>query len=182
MSRKPKVPEHLTKYRELFDEHMKFVDKEAQILTSGHLIIETALDNVLDLIFFHTEHIRKARLSFSQKMQLARAIALRKNNLQPWTLIASINAVRNEIAHSLASEKRTQKMEQLRRLYFNDASKEFKDKLKDADNEVVAYFACLECVAFLGTLEHDTRALREHIDTLDAVLNPELERVKPPSA
>ncbi len=182
MGNSPKVPDHLVKYKELFDEHMKFVDKLAQIVTSGHLIIESALDNVLDLIFFHTEHVREARLSFNQKTQLARALALRKNKLEPWTLISSINAVRNEISHNLAGEKRTKRMDQLRRLYLGGAEEKLRKHLKDADNEVIAYFACLECVGFLGTLEHDTRALREHMDALDAVLNPEAERVQPPSA
>jgi len=182
MSKLPKVPDHLKKYQKLFDEHMKFVDKAAQIVTSGHLIIESALDNVLDLIFFHTEHVREARLSFSQKMQLVRALALRKNKLQPWTLISSVNAVRNEISHNLAGEKRTKKMDQLRRIFVAGTNEKLQGRLENADDEVIAYFACLECVGFLGTLEQDTRALRDHMDRLDAVLNPTAERERPLSA
>jgi hypothetical protein len=167
MKKESKIPEHLVKYQMLFDEHVKFVDKTVQIATSGHLIIENALDNVLDLIFFHTEHVRSARLSFSQKLQLARAIALRKNHLAPWTLIASINAVRNEIAHNLGGQKRTEKIQQLRRLYLSGASQKLREQLNNAADETIIYFACIECAAFLGTLEHDTRALRGYIDALD---------------
>jgi len=47
MGKAPKVPDHLVKYKTLFDEHMKFVDKFAQIVLSGHLIIENALDNII---------------------------------------------------------------------------------------------------------------------------------------
>jgi len=181
MSESPKVPEHLVKYQKLFDEHLKFVDKFGQAVLNGHLIIESALDNILDLIFFHTEHVRDARLGFNQKVQLARAIALRKNKLAPWTLILSVNAVRNEISHNLEGEKRTKKAEQLRRLYLNGISENKRERFKDAGDEVIAYFACLECVGFLGTLEHDTRALRGHVDALDAMLNPEAERIRPKS-
>ena len=31
----------------------------------------------------------------------------------------------------------------------------------------------------LGTFEHDVVKLREYVDSLDAVLNPNLERVRP---
>lgn len=182
MSKTPKIPEHLVKYKMLFDEHMKFVDKFAQTILSGHLIIESALDNVLDLIFFHTEHVRTARLGFNQKVELARAIALRKNKLSPWNLISSINAVRNEISHNLEGEKRTRKADQLRRLYLAGITEEKRARLVGAENEVIAYLACIECVGFLGTLEYDTQALRDHVDTLDAMLNPDAERVRPKSA
>lgn len=178
MSNEANVPDHLQKYKELFDEHMKFVDKPAQIIMSGHLIIENALDNIIDLLLFHPEYLRTARLTFYQKLQIARGLALRKNNLTPWGLISAINEVRNAIAHNLTGNKRTRNFAQLRRIYLADSKSEFQERLKDAEDDVIGYFACLEAVGFLGTLEHDLKALRGYIDGIDAVMQ-EVKKAQP---
>jgi hypothetical protein len=93
-------------YLEQFSAYMGDVDELAQVILKGHLIIEGVLDNILELVFFHPEHLANARLSFNQKVNLARAYCLRKNQLSMWRLVTMINTIRNQIAHSLHHPKR----------------------------------------------------------------------------
>jgi hypothetical protein len=172
-----KAPRHLDKYSELFEEHLAMIDRLQVIVLNGHLIVESAIDNIIALMLFHPEHIQKARLEFSQKVQLARGYALRKNKDGIWGLILTIGEVRNEAAHNLTEARQNEKMAQLRRLYFREAP-EMEKLHEGASDEEIAYYACGFCTGFLGTLEHDTKSLRRLIDGLDAVLNPEERRVQ----
>jgi hypothetical protein len=172
------VPPHLDKYTKLFEEHLATLDRLQVIVLNGHLIVESAIDNIIALMLFHPEHIHKARLEFSQKVQLVRGYALRKNKNGIWALILTIGEVRNEVAHNLTEARQNDKMAQLRRLYFREAP-EMVELHKDSSDEEIAYCACGLCAGFLGTLEHDSKSLRRLIDGLDAVLNPEERRVQP---
>jgi hypothetical protein len=167
---------HLDKYRAEYEKHLGEVDEVALHILKGHLIIESVLDNLLAQIFFYPKYIR---LSFTQKAQLARAYALRKNEFPIWNFLTAINEMRNAIAHSLSGERRARKMEQVRRLYFTEMGKEFAASRHGYPDHLIVVMACSLCTGFLGTLEDDTKSLRRHIDTLDAVLNPGLERVQP---
>ena len=168
---------HLEKYQREFEKHLGFVDQLGQVILKGHLIIESALANIINLILFHPEHIRDAQLGFKSKVQLARGLALRKNKVSIWNLVLSINAVRNEVAHNLLGETRSKKLDQLRRLYLAELPPELRENQKAARDHVIAMSACVMCIGFLGTLEHDTKRLREYIDGLDALLNPGAARV-----
>jgi hypothetical protein len=168
---------HLDKYRAEYEKHLGEVDEVALHVLKGHLIIESVLDNLLAQIFFYPKYIR---LGFAQKAQIARAYALRKNEFPMWNLLTAINEMRNAVAHSLSGERRARKMEQLRRLYFAEMGEEFAAARQGYPDHVVVVMACTLCTGFVGTLEDDTKGLRRHIDTLDAVLNPGQDRVRPP--
>jgi hypothetical protein len=172
------APAHLDKYSKLFEERLATVDQLQAIVLNGHLIVERAIDNIIALMLFHPEHIQKTRLEFSQKVQLARGYALRKNTNGIWALILTIGEVRNEVAHNLTEARQTKKMAELRRLYFREAP-EREELLKEASDEEIAYYASVFCTGFLGTLEHDSRSLRRMIDEFDVVLNPGEKRVQP---
>jgi hypothetical protein len=181
---------HLNKYVELFNKEMAEVDPLQQVVLKGHLIIESAIDNILSIIFFHPEHIfRTARLGFAQKVAVARAAGLRKDKNSMWTLIMSVNEVRNEVAHNLAGEKRTAKMAQLRRLFLTEATDEFRKEfakngidLDMADDTIIVLYSCSLCTGFLGTYEDDVKYLRRLIDTFDVIANPDQVRVTVKSA
>ena len=171
---------HLNKYVEMFEKHISEIDPLQLTILNGHLIIESALDNILSTIFFHPEHIEEAELEFNQKVHVARSYALRKNKEPVWNLILVINAVRNEIAHNLGEGmKREKKMARLRRLYLAHVSAEDAKKREDAADYVIAALACVSCIGFLGMFEDDMRGLRGHIDALDAGMNPNEQRITP---
>ncbi len=182
-------PPHLDKYLKLFRQQMSEVDRLQQVILKGHLIIESALDNIITIIFHHPEYIFKGRFGFIHKVNIARAYGLRKNENSMWNLILSVNETRNEIAHNLAGEKRTNKMAQLRRMYLAEATDEFRaavaengKSLDEAEDETIAMFACSLCTGFLGAFEYDIGALRAMIDGIDATMNPDRERVPVKSA
>lgn len=95
---------------ERFQKEMSSVDELLHVLLKGHLLLEEALENILNLSVFHREHLDDARLSFAQKSQIARSFCLRKNKFGEWDLIAAINALRNDFAHNLNSPGRDRKL------------------------------------------------------------------------
>lgn len=180
-----KKASHLDKYAALFHEKMGQIDPLLQAVLTGHLIIETALDNILTIVFFHPEHVfKEARLGFSQKVQVVRAYGLRKDDNSIWDLVLAVNSVRNEIAHNLAGEKRDARLQQLRSLFMAEASGEMQTalevewkRLKDVPDQVIVVWACSLCTGFLGEFEADVSSLRNIIDALDDNINPDRERV-----
>ncbi len=112
------------------------VDPLLQAVLTGPLIIETTLDNILTLVFFHPEHVfKEARLGLSQKVHVVRAYGLRKDDNSIWDLILAVNSVRNEIAHNLAGEKRNARLQQLRSLFMAEASGEMQAALEEGVEE-----------------------------------------------
>jgi hypothetical protein len=164
------VTKHLDKYSEQFREHLREVDELAQTVLTGHLIIENALENVIALIFFHPEHLR---LNFERKVQVARAYALNKNKKTIWNLIMAVNETRNAIAHSLPGDRREKKMAQLRRMYFAEMEPDFAEVRENYPDHVIAVMACALCTGFLGTLEDDTKSLRNIINEMHAAIHSE---------
>lgn len=175
---------HLDKYVTLFREKMGQSDPLLQAVLTGHLIIETALDNILAVVLFHPEHVfQDARLSFSQKVHVVRAWGLRKNDNAIWELILAVNTLRNEIAHNLTGGKRHARLQRLRSLFMTEASGEMQamlerewGSLKDVPDPAVAAWACSLCTGFLGEFEADVSSLRDMIDALDESLNPDQPR------
>src|ERR1700694_1634976 len=106
------IPSHLQKYFDAFGDYVHKVDPLALVILKGHLIVESALDNILSVLFFYPEHLREARLGFVQKVHIVRAFALRKNKAPIWPIILAVNELRNEITHNLAGERRKKKTDQ----------------------------------------------------------------------
>lgn len=117
------MQEHIAGLLDNFGDQMDNVDEVAHVVLKGHLLIEEWLTHAINQHLFHPEHlIEEGRLSFIQKLTLARSLDLRRNNLGMWDLIAAVNSLRNDLAHSLNSPKRVKKMEALKRLYFRETS------------------------------------------------------------
>src|SRR5438034_57323 len=100
-----------------FEELFSTVDAIAQIVLKGHLLIEEALDRILGKFVFHSEYFESANLRFAQKIDLARSVSLDEHNNEMWELVKAINSLRNELSHSLKSEKRQKKTQRVIELY-----------------------------------------------------------------
>jgi hypothetical protein len=79
--------------------------------------------------------------------------------------------VRNELAHNLGGEKRTEKIDQLLRLFKAGATERMVRATEGKPTHYVVYAAIAECIGFLGTLEEDLTSLRHHIDALESALH-----------
>jgi hypothetical protein len=144
------------KYLNALNKEMERVDALAQTILKGHLIIEAALDNILAIILFHPEHLREARLTFNQKVHIARCYALRKNTNPVWNVILEINSLRNEIAHRLEGEKRRAKIARLREICRAEMDPAIDQVIDGATDEVVVTMSSAMCLGFLADFEHDT--------------------------
>lgn len=160
----------LNKYLDAFQKHLTEVDELSQIVLKGHLIIESALDNIIEIIFFHPEHILEKRFAFLQKVAVCRSLCLRRDRETTWDVIEAVNAVRNEVAHRLDRAKFKPKMDRLRELYRKEGYPAHVEG-EDVSDQAIVLYACSGCTGFLGTFEHDIKALRTYIDELDLVLN-----------
>jgi hypothetical protein len=132
-----------------FAHEMSTIDATVDLLLKGHLLIEEALAATIDLHIYEREHLAKARLSFSHKLHVARALALRKAACGEWELMLAINALRNEVAHQLRSAKREEKMASVRALYRREASglETLPETEADGDASIIVA-ACAHCCGF----------------------------------
>ena len=84
---------------EAFRKQLGHVDKFIQLVLNSHLEVEGHLDEFVDRIFFHPEHLEDARLSFPQKVHIARSYTTDSNNAAEWRVMLALHAMRNKIAH-----------------------------------------------------------------------------------
>jgi hypothetical protein len=130
---------------------------------------------VIEQHVFHRENITEAKLSFSQKIQVARSLCLRKNNLGEWNLISAINGLRNDLAHRLNSPDREKKLERVKVLYIQEAAGFGRiEAIKALKDHEIVFSACAHCAGFLATCAADLRHLRCIIHAMDRDMNPDL--------
>ena len=160
---------------ERFTSEMSTVDEMVHVLLKGHLLLEEALALIIDQHVFHRENLADARLSFAQKLNVARSLCLRKNNLGEWELVAAINGLRNDLAHRLNSPDRGKKLDKVKAVYFREAAEFGRIEVikAQADHEII-FAACAHCAGFLATCAEDLRHLRQTIYAMDRSMNSDL--------
>ena len=170
------MPKEMQYAAQRFREEMERVDELAHVLLKGHLLIEEALTRILEQYVFHREHLGEARLTFNQKMHLARSLCLRKCAFGEWDLIAAINSLRNELAHRLQSPEREKRFSRVKAIYLREIEQfgELVEVVKGQTDANVLMNSMAHCTGFLATFEADSKALRGMIHALDRNLNPEL--------
>lgn len=158
-----------------FSEEMGKVDEIVHTLLKGHLLIEEALSRIIDQFVFHREHVADARLGFATKLNLCRALCLRKNGLGEWDLIAALNSLRNVVAHQLNSPEREKRTVRVKELYFREAAEMASvENLKGFGDAEIVMLACGHCVGFLSNFEGDAHAFRRMVFDFDRASNAEL--------
>lgn len=144
------------------------------VILKGHLLLEESLTLILEQYVFHREHLNEARLSFNQKLLLARSLCLRKNKLGEWELLSAINSLRNELTHRLNSPEREKKVTRVKDLYFREAAGCGDiEQIKVKSDMVIIVYACAHCGGFLASFEGDSKAFRRWIHRTDRRLNPD---------
>jgi hypothetical protein len=152
------------KYVQQFKKHLEQVDAFTLVVLKSHLIMESAIDNVIRLIFFHPNIILDARMNFFQKVEIVRAYALREDEMSIWKLMHAIAELRNEVAHNLEPKKREPRIEKVRRLFYSEVSAEIAEAHRGAPDEMIVMVAASLCTGFLGAHENDLAGLRKMID------------------
>ena len=163
--------EQILKYQQKFTEHFQEVDGSAQIMLKGHLLVEEALEAIIGKFVFHPEFIEDASLRFPQKIDIARSMSLDEHNNEMWQLGIAINSLRNELAHSLKSDKRQRKTRTLIDLYVR-LLEDNTDRHKDDSEEVILMFAISFFLGFLCSFQNEVERFRSVVDEMDRIWNP----------
>jgi len=144
--------------RRRFREHLEQFDELAHMVLKGHLLIEEALNDYLRSFFVNSEFIEQGNLRFIQKVNVARATDEYLEE-DTWELVIAINALRNELAHSLDSPRLAPKVAQVRQIYLRCATRyegvENHDKLPDHELVGMAAALCVEEILQLESTVHD---------------------------
>ncbi|RYY82934.1 MAG: hypothetical protein EOO15_22225 [Chitinophagaceae bacterium] len=158
-----------------FNTEMSAIDEMVHVLLKGHLLLEEALAQLIDQLVFHQKFLSEAKLTFAQKVHIARSMCLRKADAGAWGILLAVNGLRNDLAHRLNSPEREKRVEKVKNLFFKDASdnERIKDIMAMRDHEIVMS-ACAHCAGFLTAATSDLRSLREIIFTMDRTMNPGL--------
>lgn len=78
-------------------------DAELTLLKS-HLLLEEVLTKIISNALKNPKHMHDARLTFSQKIKLARASGEASHAVWVWKALDLLNQARNELSHNLAIE------------------------------------------------------------------------------
>ncbi len=154
------------------EEHLRYVDESALVILKGHLVIEEALNEIIRTFVFHSEQLEGARISYAQKVALARSMSLDEHNNEMWQLVLAVNSLRNELAHALTSPKRVTKTKAL-----IDLHKKLRGSTTVADGSevpehVLLSFAVTYALGFLSGFIEEVRRFRSMLDGMDKFVNP----------
>ncbi|MGE3348552.1 MAG: hypothetical protein AB7I35_14080 [Ramlibacter sp.] len=174
------MQEHIEGLLDNFGDQMDNVDEVAHVVLKGHLLIEEWVTRAINQHLFHPEHLTEdGRLSFAQKVTLARSLDLRRNNLGMWDVISALNSLRNDLAHSLNSPKRVKKTETVKQLYFRETSAHQKvEQMQKLTDARVLRSICAACLGFLSESAKNSFELRKIIHSLDRQMNSGLPEFK----
>lgn len=141
--------------------HFREIDPLVLTTIKGHLFLEEKLNETIERLVTNPGVLPKVRLSFSQKLQMVRAMAHKSPDDKMWTVMVQLNKLRNAVAHNIDPQSRTEYVERLRTvLPIEDLVPREKGDVAFLQT-VVAY-----CVGYLTTLRD------ENAEVLEVLLNP----------
>src|SRR5690606_7846444 len=82
-----------------FDKLLPSDADELTIVLKGHLLIEEQLRAITRALVANPEYFDNARLTFSNALHLARAVAGHFNQSACWAAAQQLNSIRNQMAH-----------------------------------------------------------------------------------
>jgi hypothetical protein len=129
------------------------------IVLKGHLLIEEQLDLIINNFLPNPNAVNSAKFSFFKKTALAQAICWRRPNDEIWSLIYSINSLRNNFAHNLSSENREEKINEVVRLHANMSinDPDYKNFIKCSNKDQLIY-AIVHVLGFLENFRKDVES------------------------
>ncbi|MDX1996189.1 MAG: hypothetical protein SF066_00610 [Thermoanaerobaculia bacterium] len=135
-------------------------DQLGTVILKGHLLIEEQLSHCLEWAVAEPRFVREANLRFHQKLLLARSL---EGTDQPaWDMASTINSLRNEMAHNLASPNRAKRIQELRRkLQQLVGQPDVVARAETASDQEVVGFAIGVCLGVFAAWQNDLRSERE---------------------
>ena len=97
-----------------YQEFVKNGDVESVLILKGHLVIEELLTMAITATTGSEKEITEAKLSFSQKRLIAKALAGPNKSDGIWKIIDTLNKLRNDVGHNLTPQKSENLVDKLR--------------------------------------------------------------------
>jgi hypothetical protein len=113
---------------ERFRRHMPRSGDLTLIILKGHLLVEEQLNAFIAAHMQRPEELDSARLSFSQRVALAKALAPSRS--KHFDAVNKLNRLRNDLAHRLESQDRDRLIEEFA-LPARDEPRPIANRLKD---------------------------------------------------
>ena len=95
------VKSRMANWRELSLKHFPVSDDFITVVVKGHLLLEQYLTALIGHYCVFPERLVEARLSFFQKLQLAKALPFFPISDHIWEALELLNKIRNDVAHNL---------------------------------------------------------------------------------
>jgi hypothetical protein len=144
-------------------------DDPALIILKGHLVIEERITAVIEKFVFHPEHLEKARLSFAQKVAVARCLSLDQSGNSVWELIEKLNSLRNKLSHSLDGEPRAKAMEALKVAYTRECGGKLEED--ELDERVWLGGVLSLSLGFVHAFEQEVERFKGYVAIMDRAIN-----------
>lgn len=163
---------HVTRYLE----HLPSTTDETLLVLRGHLLVEELITEVVETYLPNPKYLEDARLTFAQKVNIARAMCWTKHNSDIWPLVAAMNQLRNELAHSLDAPRAVEKRSKVIQSFLSSIEdKKFRSEIGKAPIDQQLRSVTLYIVAFLARFLEDVYAFRYTVDPLQ--LDPAAPRL-----
>ncbi len=145
-------------------------DDAALIILKGHLVIEERITAVIEKFVFRPEHLDKARLTFAQKVNVARSMSLDERGNSVWEMIEKLNALRNKLSHSLDGESRAKAMEALKIGYMCECGGKLEEE--EQDERVWLAGVLSMSLGFVHAFEQEVERFKDYVAVMDRAINP----------
>jgi hypothetical protein len=149
-------------------------DDAALIILKGHLVIEERITAVMEKFVFHPEYLDRARLTFAQKVNIARSMSLDESGNSVWEMIEKLNALRNKLSHSLDHAPRANAMQILKAAYIHERGGMLKQD--EHDERVWLTGVLAMSLGFVHAFEQEVERFKDFVATMDRAANPHRHR------
>jgi hypothetical protein len=148
--------EFFASYRDVLEKTDPFI----QAVLNAHLDVEAHLEDLLELLVFHSADLENAQLRYLQKVHLARSFVQLGRNRPEWRVMIELNGLRNRIVHRNYRETLTVELKKLRDSLQGWGTDTFKSIVKTCSSNDLVVNAALICTGYLSHLTDEVKALK----------------------
>lgn len=161
----PALQHSQTRLLEILRERDPLLD----IILRSHLLVEELLRDLATAYAFSPDYISSLRLTFHQKLQLARAFNARHVDEPIWKAIAALNSLRNDLAHRLTSDEREQRV----RLFITSVNEDLPKEVEVYAGESTVEEVALALSYIVGSLASMRSEYRRRANVLHLMTRAE---------
>jgi hypothetical protein len=155
------VDERIESWRKLADKHLPETDDFITVVLKAHLILEQYLTRLISRYCRVPKYLEAARLTFWQRIQLAKAFVFFPVPVEIWRALELVNQVRNDVAHNLSPSKLAGHIAAVRALPLCAPRDKAQREMLKSDSGVIKFLFGY-CSGFLGSLDVLISAMEEH--------------------